>query len=411
MIHKAVTRLLRRRHFWRDASFDEIAELHVAQLTRVLVVSMVTLFVVVYLYLAGYSLLYILLYMAAYFVFRALVTIPAAQYVVRLGTSHARVVANLLYSLALIVLVFVPPASSAYALPLLAIFGALQALGGALYDYAYRVAFSRVKHAGYMGRELGYLHTLEKVVATVGPVLGGVLATVTGPVVVALVGAALLFGSTIPLLSSVRPVPRRERLRWRGFPWRTTWRTLVAQGSTGFDGAASSWLWMLFLVATVFALEGRIIYTIVGLLIAAGMLVSMAVAYVCGKLVDRRRGYLLLTYGTIAKSLVHLARPLVATPAGVTYLTVGSEATSTAYGIALARSTYQVADRSGARHAYLLLVQLASSLGSALAAALLALLLLHLDDTYAFMMFFLVAAIVALLVGLPRVTVWSRSRQ
>ena len=54
---------------------------------------------------------------------------------------------------------------------------------------------------------------------------------------------------------------------------------------------------------------------------------------------------------------------------------------------------------------------LAAGLGSALAAALLALLLLHLDDTYAFMMFFLVAAIVALLVGLPRVTVWSRSRQ
>ena len=59
MIHRASNSLLKRRHFWRYASFSEVAELYASRLLRIFALNMISLFIAVYLYNQGYSLPFI----------------------------------------------------------------------------------------------------------------------------------------------------------------------------------------------------------------------------------------------------------------------------------------------------------------------------------------------------------------
>jgi hypothetical protein len=44
------------------------------------------------------------------------------------------------------------------------------------------------------------------------------------------------------------------------FPWRQTWRTIVAETAVGFDNAASLGVWILFVAIVVFAGSANDIY-------------------------------------------------------------------------------------------------------------------------------------------------------
>lgn len=140
------------------------------------------MFIVVYLYTQGYSLLFIAGYMVCYYTFKIPVAFIAARCVARFGPKHTILLGNLLYIPALLVFGMVPEASASYGIIILAVFGILQAFGATLYDYAYLVDFSKVKHVEHAGKELGYMHIVEKVGNIVSPVLGGILATFVGPI-------------------------------------------------------------------------------------------------------------------------------------------------------------------------------------------------------------------------------------
>lgn len=408
MIHKIIISLLRRRHFWRYATFDEVAELYASRLLRIFAIHMVSLFVVVYLYNQGYSLVFIALYLAIYFFAKIPVAFAAAAATAWFGPKRMILFANLTYIPAFITFSFVPEAGASYALAIIALFGLFQCVGATFYDYAYMVNFSKVKHAEHAGKELSYMHIIEKIGSIVSPVVGGILATLFNPIVVMVVAACLFAVSALPLLRTAEPIKTHQKPRWSGFPWRMAMRSVTAQTGIGFDVVATGSIWSLFLLVIVFTSQQDGIYAIIGVLTAIGMAMAFISAFLFGKLIDRRAGGVLLRYGIIAKSVGHIVRPLTGNMVGAAGINMSSEVATTAYSMAFTRGMFDVADVSGFRISYLLLIEIASNFGASLAAGVAALLFWLLEPYYAFMLFFSITALYILIIATPRFNLYKR---
>ena len=408
MIQRFFNSLLKRRHFWRYASFDEVAELYISRLLRTFAVHMVSLFIVVYLYNQGYSLVFIALYLAFYFLVKIPWSFLAAAITGWFGPKRMILLANLLYIPAMIAFTMVPEAGAPQALLFVMLFGGLQSLGATIYDYAYLVNFSKVKHAAHAGKELGYMHIVEKVASIVSPVVGGILATTFSPVAVMIVAACLFASAALPLLRTAEQVKTRQRIRWSGYPWRTTWRSIVSQSGVGFDVVTTGSMWSLFLLVMVFASQSDSIYAIIGVLTAIGMTVAFISAFVFGKLIDRKAGGMLLKYGVIAKSLSHVMRPLTGNMVGAVAINAGSEVVTTAYSMSFMRGVFDVADYSGFRLTYLLLIEISVNIGASLAGMIAALLFYFMEPQFAFTLFFVAAAGYILIIATPQFTLYKR---
>jgi MFS family permease len=393
--------LLIRRHFWRYASFDEVARLYSSRFLITFALNLVSMFAVVYMYNLGYSVLTIMAWIACFYAVKVPISFVAAKYVAKFGPKHGIFLANLSYIPALVFFSFIPEPSAAHGIVMLALYGVTWAFGTTLYDYSYLVNFSKVKHAKHAGKELGFMQIVEKIGAVTAPVIGGLIATWWGPVTAAVTTAVLLAVAAIPLLQTGEPTRLNQKLRIVGFPWRTTWRSMVAEAGVGMDVVASGSLWSLFLVAVVVAAGDNGVYAFVGALSALGMASGFIVAFICGKLIDRRRGAALLKYGVLFNSLGHMLRAATAGGAMAAVVNVTSQTATTAYGMAFTRGMFDTADYSGFRLTYLLCMEVVVNVGAALAGGLAFLIayLLDFELKLALPLFFVTMALATLVIS------------
>ena len=177
MIKKLIYRYMEKRHYWRYVSFSEVAELYASRTLRIFALSMVNVFVVIYLYQNGYSLTFIAFVFAGYYLFRALISYPFAYLIARIGPKHATLMSNFLFIPSLLMLIALPE----YGLISIAGFTIFQALSLSLYDMAYLVDFSKVKHEERVGKEIGYMQILDQIARGASPFIGGFIAYWFGP--------------------------------------------------------------------------------------------------------------------------------------------------------------------------------------------------------------------------------------
>ncbi len=387
-IERAIGFIFRRRHYWRSGSFDEISELYTSRLMMVFALNLVNLFMAVYLYRLGYTLIFIALFYAVMSLLRTLAYLLAAKYVAYAGPKHAVLAANIIRVFSMVALALV----STYGFPAIVAFGLFQQAAIALYGLGYLVDFSKVRHFAHTGKELGTMQLIEKGARVVSPVVGGLLATFFSPIVVILVSATLFVASSIPLLRSIEPIKTRSRIVFEGFPWRSSFASFIAQLSVGYDYVSSSMVWILYVTIVVFAGSGASIYTDLGWLISIGVVASMVATWFFGKVVDRRSGDILYTAGALTNSAIHLFRAFTVTPVGVAGVNVSSETMTTAYVMPFMRLQFDLADNSGHRILYMMISQIFESVGEALACALFALLIWVFGRQPGFEFFFVAAA-------------------
>lgn len=399
MIKTIVHKIFRRRHYWRDLSFDEVAELYVSRLMTVFASNIFSVFAAVYLWKLGYSLVAIGLFYVWWYLMKALVfSVPSAKYVARFGPKHAIFVANLLRIPSLVAFAF----AGEYGLPAIILFGLFHQVSTSLYTIAYLEDFSKVKHSKHAGKEIGYMDIIEKFSRAVSPLVGGALATLVSPNA-AIVFAAVLFTlAALPLLRTAEPVATGVRLRLRGLPWRYIRGTCTTRFADGYDFVISGVVWTLFLSAIVFASSGEDVYAIIGVLASLGVVVASLSAYMFGRLIDRHRGVELMVYSTLGKSVAHLFRPFATSVPGVAATGIASEITATGYMMAFIRVIFDRADNSGNRLGYLTVLEIIHNFGAAAAAASMALLLWMFGDYQGFAVAFVIGAGVHLLFLLSR---------
>ncbi len=369
MFQRIIHRLFRRRHYWRTVSFDEIAELYASRLMTTFAINIVNLFAAVYLYELGYSIVFIALFYAGWYLFKIPFSVLAARYTAYYGPKHAILLANILRIPSLVAFAF----ASDQGLIAVLIFGMFQQMSAAMYDIGYLVDFSKVKHSDHAGKEIGTMQVMEKAAKIISPLVGGVIAAVYSPQITIIVAGIVFALAALPLLRTIEPTATRIKLKIAGFPWRHAWQSLLSQSVVGFDFVTSGMVWTLFIMLFIFSSLGPDVYAALGGLASLGVFVSMVAAWTFGQIVDKHKGGVLLTAGTIANTVIHLFRPFTLTTTGVLGVNIASETATSAYAMPFTRVIFDIADSYGYRIVYVMFIEMAVNLGAAAACIVLAL--------------------------------------
>lgn len=340
-----------------------MAELYASRTLRTLAVSMVTVFIGVYLYQNGYDVSFILLYFASYFLFRASLAYPFAYVIARIGPKHASLISNFLYVPALLLLVMLHE----YGEWALVGCGIFQGLSVTLYEMAYLVDFSKVRHDEHAGKEIGYMSMLDQIAKGLSPVIGGFIAYLFGPQATLLFAAAIFTLAALPLFFTPEPVRTHQTITFHGLPGKRIRRGIFAQLLIGSDVTASGLLWSLFIVTTIFSAGSNAVYAQLGVVSSITLITGVIAARIFGLLVDHRRGNELLTVGVVADSLVHVSRLFVTTPLGIVMVNVTNELATTAYAMPFTKAMFAMADElPGYRIVYMSLISASMALGASL---------------------------------------------
>ncbi len=406
MIRKFFHNILLRRHFWRYATFSQVAEIYVSRMLRMTALHLVSVFISIYLYQIGYSVAVIALFWTGFYVFKGLMALPAAQLVAWIGPKHTIFFSNIMYIPAMLLFTFL----TADNINLLLIILAIQALSTTTYNTAHAVGFSKVKSMQHAGKEIAFMNIFEKVASGAGPLLGGLLAYFWGPQAVIIIAAMLFALAAAPLFKTGEPVQVNQRLRFRGFSWRLLRRHTVSQVAAGFDLFASGTAWTLYVAIVIVGVSSteNDVYAVMGALTSVVFVVAILASYIYGRLVDSRRGGDLMRVAALGNSLTHLMRPFVQTPITVAGLNAVNELAKTGYLLPYTRGLYDNADLSGARILYLGYVEVLSSIGSALASLLLAFVVLSVQDVDGMRYFFFISATVLLLILTARFPLYKK---
>jgi MFS family permease len=405
MIREFCHKLLLRRHFWRYATFSEVSELYVSRLMRMLAINISVTFMGVFLYQNGYSILFIIAFWGAFFLFKSFVALPAAAYAARFGPKHGILLSNLLYIPSIMAFALVPT----YGLPLLAVAMVLQGLSVTLYDLCYLIDFSKVKSVEHAGKEIAVMNMFEKTAKGVSPFLGGLLAFMLGPQFIMWAAALLFLLSSIPLFKTAEPLETGQRLNFRRFPWRSAARVLIAEFAVGFDATTSGTVWALFVAVVVLGVGStNEVYAELGVLVSISLFAALAVSYVFGKIIDKNQGGMLLKAGVVANSVVHLSRPFTMTSINAAAVNVANEAATTGYIMAYFKGLFDTADRIERRITFLGMTEVFLNLGCVVAAGAAYGMVLLLGDQAGLRNFFFIGAVIGLGILVSKFTVYRR---
>jgi Major Facilitator Superfamily. len=406
MVQKFFHSLLERRHFWRYATFSEVAELYVSRMLRMAALYMAGSFMSIYLYQLGYGIAVIAFFWAAFFIFKTIIALPVARFIAWVGPKHAILFSNLLYIPSMIAFALLPN----YGPWLLVVSLFFQAVSATMYSIAYLIDFSKVKSIDHAGKEIAYMNIFEKITTGLSPLIGGFIAFLFGPQVVIIIAAILFACAAAPLLKTGEQVRINQKLNFRGFPWQLLRGHAMAQFSAGFDVFTSGTIWTLYVAIVIIGItsDSNDVYVITGILVSVVFIVAVIASYTYGRIIDKRRGGELMKAGAIANSITHLVRPFVASPVTVAGLNAANELATTGYTLPYTRAMFDNADISGARVTYLGLVEMLSNFGAGMAALLLGIVAVASTEVFALKSLFFVTAAVVLLVLTARFPLYKR---
>ncbi len=395
MIQNFIYRIFERRHFWRYATFSEVAELYTSRTLRVIGVYIAASFASVYLYQEGYGLSFIMTFWACYFLFKVFLSFFAAQFAGRFGPKHGILLSNLLYIPGMVSLGFMPD----FGLAAVITWGIFMALSATVYQLCYYIDFSKVKSAEHAGKEIGFMNILEKIAIGISPIIGGVIALFFGAQIVMWTAAVIFALAALPLLRTIEQTETHQKINFRGFPWRMAIRSLIAEVGIGFDVVTTGTIWGLFITIVIFPNIGNEIYVTLGVLSSVTIVAAIGISYAYGVLIDRNRGGDLLRISVIVNALVHASRPFVVGVAPIVGTNVVNEIATTGISMSYMRGMFDTADLSGHRIVYLLAIEIMANVGAMLGCLVALTCIYYLGDSNGLRLFFFIAAGFVLLTG------------
>ncbi|MDQ3093702.1 MAG: MFS transporter [bacterium] len=336
MLRKFIKRFVPRTHYWRNVGFDELSEIYASQMLRSLALSLVSIFVPVYLYTIGYSFRQILLFFAVWFASRLVTTPFMAKIVGRIGPKHSILLSQLIQIVYLSMLMSLE--SMNWPIYLLATIGAT-ALG--LFWIGFHTDLSKVRHPEHAGKELSYVNNFERIGAILGPLIGGLVANFYDPRYTIFIALVVMVLSSLPLLATKEPVILKQKIRFRGFPYRENIRTSLATAAFELDTQSCQIVWPLYVAVAIF---GKDIFGKLGAMAAMSVALGLLFTHAIGRLIDNKRGGELLLYSSLANSVVYLLRPFANTILLVFGINLINDPITTAMKIPFLKGYHDAAD-------------------------------------------------------------------
>jgi MFS family permease len=336
MLKKIVNDVLAKRHYWRDVTFDELSELYISMLFRSLALSVIGIFVPVFLLKNGYDIQSILLFFTYFFATRTVMDVVGGYLVARVGPKHTMVISYLSQIAASIMFLTLPDQNWPLLLP--AIFWGA---ANSLFFVAFHVDFSKIKHSEHGGKELGYVNVMERIGATLGPITGGLLAYFLSPKYIFAGAIVLLLVGLVPLFKTTEPTRTKQHLDFKNFKIDHLKRDYISYAAVSMENNFCVILWPLFLA--LFAL-GSNVFLELGALASIGICASAVASYYIGKLVDEKKGGQLLNAAATTNALIYMVRPFVNSLPFALAVGVANDVVTVGYRIPYHKGMYDAAD-------------------------------------------------------------------
>ncbi|CAN5717382.1 hypothetical protein BH23PAT2_BH23PAT2_04730 [soil metagenome] len=385
-----IGKFLRHRHFWRHATFDELSEIYISGFFRTLAISLTGVFIPIFLYDIGYSFAAIFGFYIAYFTARTFLHIPVAYIVARIGPKHTILWSFVFQIVSSLSLLTLPEAQ--WPLWLVA---TLWAAANNLFFTAYHVDFSKIKHSDHGGKEMSVANIVQHIGGAIGPIVGGIIATIFGPQYIFLVMIFMLVIGLVPLFTSAEPIKIKQKLDFRALPLKRITRDLISYSGLTITHQISVTLWPLYLGLFVL---GTNVYLKLGALSSVGFLVSIFSAYAIGRIVDEKKGRALLRASAITDIFIQFAKPFVASLPFALAVNTAGETTATAMRISYQKGLYDAADDlPGSRIVYISAMEASGSFIKALSWVVLLTLGYLVSFEFAMVMGFVLAGLANLL--------------
>ncbi|MDX1765575.1 MAG: MFS transporter [Candidatus Saccharimonadales bacterium] len=339
---------------WRDIKMSELSELYLSNTIKTLAVSLVGIFVPIYLLDLGYSLSEVAIFHVIFFGVRPSFDLLSGWLVVRYGPKHVMRLSYFVTTISMALLVTLGEIN--YPLWLVAV---LWSFSWSSYWLAYHADFSKVKDEPTEGKEFGNMAIFVRLASAFGPLIGGLLAWVINVQFVFIVSVGMMFLAAVPLMLSPEPIKRRNNLSFERIPPKKIWRDLLSYWGAGFESITPTVIWPLYIAVAVFAFDDAV-YAKVGFFSSLALVFGIVLLRYSGKLLDRHKGGMLFRYSTMASALTHGVRPLITNGLGVGVMSLIYEPFYNGFRLGLTKGIYDRADSFGkARVSYLAVMQTA----------------------------------------------------
>lgn len=378
---------MKQRHIKRASlEFDELIA---AEAIKSVGLSLVSIFIPVYLLKLGFSVTevigFFLVQQAVYFVLIA----PAGRLTLFLRPKRTVCLSYFLTLLALIVL-----SSLEHNKGLLLVPAVIAGAAECLYWISYHTNLSRLVRKGRAGREITLLAAAMKVIGVFGPMIGGFIAYLFGGEKLFLVAAILLAAAALPLLFTSDTVRQKQPHYGRLKPGAIA-SDLAASAGSGINGLVATAIWPLFLVTVLST------YAEIGLLVSASTLAGFLVLFAVGRLTDKGALGPLLWLGAFLYAGTNLLRLTGVSPFVASAATVGHSVADSVTATPLTAAYYRNASL-GHRVEYIVRMEQGAFVARVSVLALLFGVSLLLPPLQVFALSFAIAAAAALLIPLMK---------
>jgi len=276
-------------HFFTNR---ELNELYISVAIKSFALSMISIFIPIFLLNLNYSLTSVLIFYAIINATHALFVIPAAKISSVYGFKHA-----IFYSIPILIIFYLGMFTLEqfhWPLYLLAIIFGIK---NALYWIGYHIDFSIFSDRKERGQEIGVAKIITSVFHVLGPIIGGLILVFLGFQTLFAVVSVLLIASIIPLFFSKdihRTVPISIKEIFKG----QKIKDALAFMGHGIESGVSSVIWPIFIFFTI--LNN---FALLGIVSSLSILFSLFFVFIIGIFSDTHRK-LVLKIGAILNTIV-----------------------------------------------------------------------------------------------------------
>ena len=251
---------------------------------RTFALSLIGIFVPVYLYTLGYSIREILLFVLLYHLFHALSSIfLAGKLAKRFGVKHLMLLAMPFLFLHLVLLALLP----SYVVIPLAVVSLLAGIGNSLYWVGYHSEFGKFSDKKHRGKQVGTANIVSAVAAALGPLIGGLIIVAFGYIALYVVVFAVLALAVVPLFLSKDFKGKKKYEIKKVFVNRSFRQDYLPQFMWGIAGAIFLSIWPLIIYFSgAFPEEAGL-----GMIFTITFIVGLFGAIVVSKLVDKMKNW------------------------------------------------------------------------------------------------------------------------
>ena len=313
-------------------------ELYISTIIRNFAISLIAIFVPVYLYTLGYTLQQIVFYYAIVYTGAFFLAPLGGKFSARFGFEHCMLYSVPMLIFYYLILYIIPSCSFCFFISAI-----MLAFYKSIFWPAYHANFAHYGNHERRGREISTLNSLVFLATIAGPILGGIILTVFGFKVLFVIVCLILFTSIIPLFTTL------ENFKPDKFEYPEAFKRLfnpkfrktrIAFMASGEDIIVSA-CWPIFVFVTLAN------YTDLGFITSGAMVASFLFVLLIGKWTDKKDKRKMIKTSSIILFLTWLIKSSISTSWGLLFINSISGISKASIGIPMTTIIYNAGCKRG----------------------------------------------------------------